>query len=69
MVTSSPTVGPEIGLVTDKAGESLQMQILRTYSAESQSVDLEWAQGPIILKDLQMVLICMVLICSLAWVY
>ena len=52
MVTSSPTLGPEIGLVADQAGESLQMQSLRTYCAESQSVDLEWAQGPIILKDL-----------------
>ena len=46
----------------DQAGESLQMHILGTYSVGS--VDLEWAQGPIILKDLQMVLIR-----SLAWVY
>ena len=38
------------------------MHILGTYSVGS--VDLEWAQGPIILKDLQMVLIR-----SLAWVY
>lgn len=61
-MTSSPTLEPELGLVTDQAAESLQMQILGTYSAGS--VDLEWAQGPIILKDLQMVLIR-----SLAWVY
>ena len=36
---------PELGLVTDQAAESLQMQILGIYSAGS--VDLEWAQGPI----------------------